>query len=115
MAHFNKAQYELLQIEQNKRDDEMIKKGLIGNDGNRHDYEYDEKDHKYHTHMTNFEFYSKNDGKQLESCKKCSMWEKCSVVEHTLVTMKCIENSLTDDLTKEINKKIVEDLLKKRK
>ena len=27
----------------------------------------------------------------------------------------CIENLLTDDLTKEINKKIMEDLLKKRK
>ena len=42
---FDMEQCRSLQIEQSKRDDEIVKKGFIGNDGKHHEYEYDEKNH----------------------------------------------------------------------
>ncbi len=64
--------------------------------------------------MTNEEFYLKNDKKKLDNCQKCKLWSECRVAEHTLTTIKCIENKGVDEITKEINKKILEQVLNKR-
>ena len=114
MEVFNKEEYEERMLSESILDENVIGKGFIGNDGEHHEYEYDENDHMYHTHMTNFEFYSKNNKEKLEDCQKCSMWDKCSVAEHIVITMKCIENALTYNLTKEIDKKIVNDILERK-
>jgi hypothetical protein len=111
---FDMEQCRSLQIEQSKRDDEIVKKGFIGNDGKHHEYEYDKKNHIYHTHMTNEEFYLKNDRKKLDNCQKCKLWTKCRIAEHTLTTIECIENNWVNEITTEINKKILERVLNKR-
>ena len=56
MEVFNKEEYEERMLAESILDDNVIGKGFIGNDGEHHEYEYDENDNMYHTHMTNFEF-----------------------------------------------------------
>ena len=91
--------------------EDELKNGFIGKDGKHHEYEYDKKQYKYRTHMTNEEFYSINDQRALENCQKCPMWPKCKVAEHTVTTMKCVVDKGADELAKEINKQILESIL----
>jgi hypothetical protein len=96
-----------------KSGEETIEKGFIGNDNKHHDYVYDANEHKYHTYMTNFEFLSKNDPDKLASCMKCPMWKKCVDAEYITITNKCVEDAMVDDITEEVNKRILAKILGK--
>ena len=95
--------------------DDRVEKGFIGPDNKRHMYEYNKSDYKWHSHMTNEEWMEKNNLKQLSACQKCSLWEKCRTKEHTILTMNGVTEKLSDDLAKEIDKQILEDLKEKYK
>lgn len=106
-ATFTKAQYDDLKKSQRCYEEEKINKGFLDSNGNHCEYEY--KDYEYHTGMTNEEFYKANDLKALENCQKCPMWEKrCRTHEHTVITEKCITDKHVDELTKEIDQRILE-------
>ena len=110
---FTRSQYEEISKTCEDHTEEEIKKGFIGKDGKHHEYEYVGKKYMYRTHMTNEEFYLMNDKKALENCQKCSMWSRCKVAEHIIISMKCVSNKMVDELTKEINTKILNQVLTK--
>lgn len=112
---FGKSEYRELVGRQEEAEKSMIEKGFTGIDGSHQEYKFSKEDYKWHTGMTNFEFYSKNDTERLEACKKCPMWDKCSKAEHTVITMGGVVDSLVDNITDEINKKILDDIMKKEK
>jgi len=43
------------------------------------------------------------------------MWEHCRKNEHTVIRQKDVENKLVDELSKSINKQILEDIEESRK
>ena len=89
---------------------------FINTDGNKQSYVYDKKDYLYHSYMTNEEWLTKNDPEQLKECQKCSLWDSCCRKgEHTVITQKCIEDKMTDEITDSINKTILNEVLKNRK
>lgn len=114
-GRFGKSEYRELVGQQEEMDKAMIDKGFTGIDGSHQEYKFSKEDYKWHTGMTNFEFYSKNNTEQLEACKKCPMWDKCSKVEHTVMTMGGVVDKLVDDISDEIDKKILDDIIKKEK
>lgn len=92
------------------KNDKQIEDGFIGIDGKHHDYEYDEEKYLWHSHMTNEEWKTMNDQEGLKNCQKCPMWEHCKKNEHTVIRQKDVKNKLVDDLSKSINKRILEDM-----
>ena len=92
------------------KSDKQIEDGFIGIDGKHHDYEYDEENYLWHSHMTNEEWKTMNDQESLKNCQKCPMWEHCKKNEHTVIRQKDVENKLADDLSKSIDKRILEDM-----
>lgn len=88
------------------------RESFIGTDGKRHEYVKGD-DYKWHSGITNEEYWEHNDPGQLESCKKCSMWEICRKAEHTTCGYDDFINKAVDDLTKEIDGKILEQIVKK--
>ena len=65
--------------------------------------------------MTNEEYKTMNDREGLKSCQKCPMWKHCRKNEHTVIRQKDVENKLVDELSKSINKRILEDIEESRK
>lgn len=92
------------------KSDKQIEDGFIGIDGKHHDYEYDEENYLWHSHMTNEEWKTMNDQEGLKNCQKCPMWEHCKKNEHTVIRKKDVENKLAADLSKSIDKRILEDM-----
>lgn len=90
--------------------DDLVEKGFIGPDDKHHKYEYSKLDHKWHSHISNEEWLEKNDSKQLAACQKCALWSKCRKNEHTILTMDGVSEHIVDELSREINRRIAEDI-----
>ena len=90
--------------------DDRVEKGFIGTDDKHHKYEYNKLDHEWHSHMSNEEWLEKNNPKQLAACQKCALWSKCRKHEHTILTMEGVSEHMVDELSREINRRIAEDI-----
>lgn len=72
-------------------------------------------DYVIHTGMSNEEWMNKFDPVKLENCQKCSLWEKCRIVEKTILSKDNLNKKMVDDISHQIDKKIVKSMLSSEK
>lgn len=82
---------------------------FIGPDGKEHEMTQDD-DFIWHSNITTEEYLMYNNKKELETCKKCSMWEHCRKTEYTKFTEKDLNDKMVNEITIHVNKKIVKHI-----
>ena len=122
-AEFTKTQVEDLkkcgynvidgsQINSAEDTDEQVHQEFIGLDGKKHKWEYDKKNYCYHSYMTNEEWLTLNNPEGLANCQKCAMWEHCRNAQHDISTEWSIGQKHIDELSHEIDMRILERMKK---
>ena len=100
------------QINSAEDTDKRVHQEFIGIDGKKHKWEYDKENYCYHSHMTNEEWLTLNDPEGLANCQKCAMWEHCRSAQHDISTDWSIRQKHIDELSHEIDNRILERMKK---